>query len=186
MTQQLDFWDYIWKKKKTLIQKDTCIPMFIAALFTIANIWKQPKSPSTDEWKRRSGIYIYRMWELDCEESWVLKNWCFWTMVLEKTLESSLDCTEIQPVHPEGDHPWDFFGRNEAKAETPILWPPHMKSWRIGVDPEAGRDGRQEEKGTGYWNGLPFPSPGDFPSSGIELMSPALQADALTSAVKVS
>ena len=72
------------------------------------------------------------MWELDCEESWVLKNWCFWTMVLEKTLESPLDCKEIQPVHSEGDEPWDFFGGNDAKAETPVLWPPHVKSWLIG------------------------------------------------------
>ena len=65
------------------------------------------------------------MWELDCEESWALKNWCFWTVVLEKTLESPLDCKEIQPVHSEGDQPWDLFGRNDAKAETPVLWPPH-------------------------------------------------------------
>ena len=69
------------------------------------------------------------MWELDCEEGWALKNWCFWTVVLEKTLESPLDCNEIQPVHSEGDQPWDFFGRNDAKAETPVLWPPHAKSW---------------------------------------------------------
>ena len=72
------------------------------------------------------------MWELDCEEGWVPKNWCFWTVVLEKTLESPLDCQDIQPVHSEGDQPWDFFGRNDAKAETPVLWPPHAKSWLIG------------------------------------------------------
>ena len=72
------------------------------------------------------------MWELDCEESWASKNWCFWTVVLEKTLESPLDCKEIQPAHSEGDQPWDFFGRNDAKAETPVLWPPHVKSWLIG------------------------------------------------------
>ena len=71
------------------------------------------------------------MWELDCEESWAPKNWCFWTVVLEKTLESALDCKEIQPVHSEGDQPWDFFGRNDAEAETPVLWPPHVKSWLI-------------------------------------------------------
>ena len=88
------------------------------------------------------------MWELDCEEGWAPKNWCFWTVVLQKTLESSLDCREIQPVHSEGDQPWDFFGRNDAKAETPIHWPPHMKSWLIGKDPDAGRDWWQEEKGT--------------------------------------
>ena len=88
------------------------------------------------------------MWELDCEEGWVLKNWCFWTVVLEKTLESPLDYKEIQPVHSEGDQPWDFFGRNDAKAETPVLWPPHAKSWLIGKDSDARRDGGQEEKGT--------------------------------------
>ena len=87
------------------------------------------------------------MWELDCEESWAPKNWCFWTVVLEKTLESPLDCKEIQPVHSEGDQPWDFFGGNDAEAETPVLWPPHAKSWLIGKDSDAGRDGGQEEKG---------------------------------------
>ena len=88
------------------------------------------------------------MWELDCEESWALKNGCFWTVVLEKTLESSLDRKEIQPVHSEGNQPWDFFGRNDAKADTPVLWPPPVKSWLIGKDSDAGRDWRQEEKGT--------------------------------------
>ena len=87
------------------------------------------------------------MWELDYKESWVPKNWCFWTVVLEKTLESPLDCKEIQPVHSEGDQPWDFFGRNDAKAGTPVLWPPHAKSWLIGKDSDAGRDWGQEEKG---------------------------------------
>ena len=88
------------------------------------------------------------MRELDCEEGWASKNWCFWTVVLEKTLESPLDCKEIQPVHSEGDQPWDFFGRNDAKAETPVLWPPHGKSWLIGKDFDAGKDWGQEEKGT--------------------------------------
>ena len=68
------------------------------------------------------------MWKLDCEESWMLKNWCFWTVMLEKTLESPLDCKEIQPVHSEGDQPWDFFERNDAKAETPVLWPPQRRA----------------------------------------------------------
>ena len=88
------------------------------------------------------------MWELDCEESWALKNWCFWTVVLEKTLASPLDCKEIQPVHSKGDQPWDFFGRNDAKAESAVLWPPHAKSWLIGKDSDAGRDWGQEEKET--------------------------------------
>ena len=88
------------------------------------------------------------MWELDCEEGWAPKNWCFWSVVLEKTLESPLDCKEIQLVHSKGDQPWDFFGRNDAKAETPVLWPPHVKSWLIGKESDAGRDWGQEEKGT--------------------------------------
>ena len=88
------------------------------------------------------------MWELDCEEGWTTKNWCFWTVALEKTLGSPLDCKEIQPVHSEGDQPWDFFGRNDAKAETLVLWPPHAKSWLIGKDSDAGRDWGQKEKGT--------------------------------------
>ena len=87
------------------------------------------------------------MWELDCEESWVPKKWCFWSMVLQKTLESPLDCKEIQPVHSEGDQSGVFIGRNDAKAETPVLWPPHTKSWLIGKDSDAGRDWGQEEKG---------------------------------------
>ena len=88
------------------------------------------------------------MGELDCEEGWAPKNWCFLTAVLEETLESPLDCKEIQPVHSEGDQPWDFFERNDAKAETPVLWPPHAKSWLIGKDFDAGRDLGQEKKGT--------------------------------------
>ena len=88
------------------------------------------------------------MWELDCEESWAPKNWCFWNVLLEKTLESPLDCKEIQPVQPKGNQSWVFFGRNDAKAETPVLWPPHVKSWLIRKDSDAGRDWGQEEKGT--------------------------------------
>ena len=88
------------------------------------------------------------MWELDCEENWAPKNWCFWTVVLEKTLEHPLDCKEIQPVHSKGDQSWVFIGRTDAKAETPILWPPHETSWLIGKHPDAGRDWGQEEKGT--------------------------------------
>ena len=88
------------------------------------------------------------MWELDCEEDWAPKNWCFRTVVLEKTLESPLNYKEIQPIHSEGDQPWVFFGRNDAKAETPLLWLPHVKSWLIGKDSDAGRDWGQEDKGT--------------------------------------
>ena len=87
------------------------------------------------------------MWELDCEEGWAPKNWCFWIVVLQKTLESPLDCKEIQPVHSEGDQPWDFFGRNDAEAETPVLWPPHVKSWLTGKDSDAGGTGGRRRRG---------------------------------------
>ena len=98
--------------------------------------------------RQRSGFssgHVW-MWELDCEESWVPKNWCFWTVVLGKTLESPLDCKENQPVHSEGDQSWVFFGRTDTEAETALLWPPHAKSWLTGKDPDAGRDWGQEEK----------------------------------------
>ena len=88
------------------------------------------------------------MWELDCEESWALKKWCFWTEVLEKTLESPLDCKEIQAVHPKGDQSWVFIGRTDAEAGTPILLLPHAKNWVVGKDPDAGKDWRQEEETT--------------------------------------
>ena len=87
------------------------------------------------------------MWELDYKERWVQKNWCFWTVVLEKTLESPLDCKEIQPVHSKGDQSWVFIGRTDVEAEAPILWPPGVKSWLIGKDPDAGKDWGREEKG---------------------------------------
>ena len=96
--------------------------------------------------------------DLNCEEGWAPKNWCFWNVVLEKTLESPLDCKEIQPVHSEGDQPWDFFGRNNAKTETPVLWPPHVKSWLIGKDSDAGRDwgagGEGDNRGWDGWMAL--------------------------------
>ena len=88
------------------------------------------------------------MWELDCEECWAPKNWCFWSVVLEKTLESPLDCKEIQPVHPKGDQSWVFIGRSDVEVETPILWLPDAKRWLFGKDADAGKDWRQEEKGT--------------------------------------
>ena len=88
------------------------------------------------------------MWELDYKESWALKNWCFWTVVLEKTLESPLDCKEIQPVHPKGNQSRIFTGRTDAEVDAPILWAPDVKNWLIGKDLDAGKDWRQEEKGT--------------------------------------
>ena len=87
------------------------------------------------------------MWEMDHGENWVLKNWCFWTVVLEKTLESSLDCKEIKPVNSKGNQSWIFTGRTDAEAETLILWPPDAKNWLTRKDPDAGKDWRQEEKG---------------------------------------
>ena len=102
------------------------------------------KGPSSQGYGISSGhVWI---WELDCEESWALKNWCFWTLLLEKTLESPLDCREIQLVCPKGDQSWVFTGRTDAEAETPVLWPPHVQSWLIGKDRDAGRDCGQEEK----------------------------------------
>ena len=87
------------------------------------------------------------MWELDCEEVWAPKNWWFWSVVLEKTLESPLYCKEIQPVYSEGDQPRDFFGGNDAKAETPVLWPPHAKIWLTGKDSDVGKDGGRRRRG---------------------------------------
>ena len=87
------------------------------------------------------------MWELDYKESWVPKNWCFWTVVLEKTLESPLDCKEIKPVNPKGNQSWMFTGRTDAEAETQILWPNDGKNWLIGKDPDSGKDWRWKEKG---------------------------------------
>ena len=104
------------------------------------------KGPSSQGYGFSSG-YVW-MWELDYKESWVPKNWSFYTVVLEKTLESPLDCKEIQPVHPKEDQSWVFIGRTDVKAETPIVWPPDAKCWLIGKDPDAGKDWGQEEKGT--------------------------------------
>ena len=88
------------------------------------------------------------MWELDYKENWTPKNWCFWTVVLQKTLENPLDCKEIKPVNPKRNQSWIFIGRTDAEAEVPILWPPDAKNWLIGKYPDAGKDWRQEEKGT--------------------------------------
>ena len=92
-------------------------------------------------------FHLVWLWELDYKESWVLKNWCFWTVVLEKTLEHPLDSKEIEPVNPKGNQSWVFIGRTDVEVETPILWPPDVKSWLIGKDLDAGKDWRQEERG---------------------------------------
>ena len=94
------------------------------------------------------------MWELDYTESWAPKNWCFWTVVLEKTLKSPLNCKEIQPVHPKGDQSWVFIARTDVEAETPILWPPDTKSWLVWKDPDAGKDWGEQEKGMTEDEGL--------------------------------
>ena len=92
-----------------------------------------------------SSSYI-QMWELDWKEGWALKNWCFWIVVLEKTLESPLECKEIKPVNLKGNQPWILLGRTDAKAEAPIFWPPDVKNWLTGKDPDAGKHWGQEEK----------------------------------------
>ena len=104
------------------------------------------RSPSSESYSFPSSHV--RMWELDCKESWAPKNWCFWTVVLAKTLESPLDCKELKAVNPKGNQSWIFIGRIDAEAETPIFWPLDVKNWLIGKDSDAGKDWRQEEKGT--------------------------------------
>ena len=104
------------------------------------------KGPSSQSYGFTSG-HVW-MWELDYKEGWAPKNWCFWTVLLEKILESPLDCKEIQPLYPKGNQSWMFIGRTDAEAETPILWPPDAKSWLLGKDLDAGKAWRQEEKGT--------------------------------------
>ena len=96
------------------------------------------KGPSTQGYGFSCG-HVW-MWELDCEESWVPKNWCFWTVVLEKTLESPMAFKEIQPAYPKGNQSWIFIGKTDAEAEFLILWPPDAKNWLIGIDPDAGKD----------------------------------------------
>ena len=108
------------------------------------DITLQNKGPSSQGYGFSSG-HVW-MWELDYKESWMPKNWCFWTVVLEKTLESPLDCKEIQPVHSK-DQSWVFIGRMDVEAETPIFWPSDAKSWLFGKDPDAGKDWKQEKKG---------------------------------------
>ena len=121
------------------------------------NLWKQRhyfanKGPFRQSYGFSSS-YVW-MWELDYKESWAPKNWCFWTVVLEKTLESPLNCKEIQPAHSEGDQPWDFFGRNDAKAATPVLWPPHaeLTHWkRLWCWEGFGAGGEGDDRGWDGW-----------------------------------
>ena len=119
-------WQHIQKQRHYFVNKGPCSQSYG---FSSSHIW---------------------MWEMDYKESWEPKNWCFWTVVLEKTLESPLDCKEIQPVHPKRNQSWIFIERTDAEAGTPVLmwWPPDVKNWLIGKDPAAGKDWRWEEKGT--------------------------------------
>ena len=114
----------------------------LASGYTTVKLW----GLEIDQVYLTSSSHIW-MWELDYKESWAPKNWWIWTVGLEKTFESPLDCKEIKPVHPKGNQSWIFIGRTDAKAETPILWPPDAKNWLIGKDPDARKDWRQEEKG---------------------------------------
>ena len=101
------------------------------------------KGPSSQRYYF-SGSHVW-LWELDYKECWELKNWCFWTVVLEKTLENALDCKEIQPVHPKRNQSWKFIGRSDAEAKALILWPPDAKNWLTGKDPDSGKDWKQEK-----------------------------------------
>ena len=145
--------DFIFLGSKITV-KDDCsheikISFFLGrkAMTNLDSILKSRDITLPTKVRLVKAIHIW-MWELDCEEGWAPKIWCFWTVVLEKTLESSLDCKEIKPVNPKGNQPWIFIGRIDAEAETPILWPPDAKSRLIGKEPDAGKDWRWEEKGT--------------------------------------
>ena len=153
----------LWKQWETLFLGGLkSLQMVIAAMKLKGTPWKKSYDQPRQHIKKQRRYFANKvpssqsycfssshvwMKELDYKESWVPKNWCFWTVVLEKTLESPLDCKEIQPVHPKGDQPWLIIGRTDAEAETPVLWPPDGKSWLIGKDPDAQKDWRQEEKG---------------------------------------
>ena len=134
------------KELKMYVHAKTCTWMFIVALFITAKNWKQPKCPCSQRYDFSSS-HVW-MWELDHKENWAPKNWCFWTVVLEKTLENPLNSKETKPVHPKGNQSWIFIGRTDAEAEAPILCPPDVKSWLIWEDPNDGKDWRWEEKGT--------------------------------------
>ena len=157
-----------WKQWLTLFWgAPKSLQMMIAAMklkdaYSSKELWKESYDQPRHCIKKQRHYFVHKgpssqgygfstghvwMWELDYKESWVSKNWCFWTVVLEKTLESPLDCKEIQPVHPKGNQSWVFIGRMDVEAETPIFWPPDGKSWLIGKDPDAGKDWGQEEKG---------------------------------------
>ena len=150
-----------WKLADFIFLDSKITRMMITAM-KLAILWKESYDQARQHIKKQRHYFAnkgpsrqgYRfssghewMWKLDYKESWAPKNWCFWTVVLEKTLVSPLDCKEIQPAHPKGDPSWVLIGRTDSEAETPVLWPPDAKSWLIGKDPDAGKDWGQE-KGT--------------------------------------
>ena len=150
------WWTFSWTPKSLLMMtaamklKDTC--SLEEKLINLDSILKSREVALSTKVHLSSQSYGFSsshiwMWELD-NKGWGLKNWCFWTLVLEKTLESPLDCKEIQPVNTKGYQSWIFIGRTNSEGEAPILWPPHAKSWLTGKDPDPGKDWRPEEKGT--------------------------------------
>ena len=142
----LDHW-ILHIPRTSYVQDSQVPPLFSAYHLTCYLLFKVYVHILLGEYQLMKNKVIHvQMWELHCEESWMPKNWCFWTVALEKTLESPLDCKEIQPVHPKGDQSWVFIGRTDAETEPPILWPPHAKSWLTGKDPDTGRDWGQEGK----------------------------------------
>ena len=145
---------FVFTMRMPVAMKNSTVPHCVVQVW-MQGIWSFKQAPGF-QWNWGVGLssqgygfsssHVW-MWELDYKESWALKNWCFWTVVLEKTLESPLDCKEIQPVHPKGNQSWVFIGRADVEAETPIFWPPNAKSWLIWKDPDAGKDLGQVEKG---------------------------------------
>ena len=152
-----------WKQWQTLfLWAPKSVQMVTAAMkLKDTTLWKESYDQQREHIEKQKHYFVNKgpssqgygfssshvwMWELEYKESWALKNWWFWTVVLEKTLESPLDCKEIQLIHPKGNQSWILIGRIDAKAEMPILWPPDTKSWLIGKDPDAGKYWRQEEK----------------------------------------
>ena len=153
-----------WKKWQTLLLGAPKSLQMVTAAMKLKDpaSWKESYDQARQHIKKQRHYFANRgpssqgsglssshvwMWELDYKESWAPKDWCFWTVVLEKILESPLDCKEIQPVHPKGNQSWIFTGTTDVEAETLILWPPDAKNWLIGKDPDAGKEWRQEEKG---------------------------------------
>ena len=144
MERQINQWNRTGSiKRQTFVQ-------LMTGYSTLQRHYLANKGPSSQSYGFSSS-HVW-MWELDCKESWAPRNWCFWTVALEKTLESPLDSKEIQPVHPKGNQSWIFIGRTDVEAETPILWPPDVKKLLIWEDPNAGKDWRGGEGDDGRWH----------------------------------